>query len=116
MHLNPAARPRGPCPPTPRRRGGGVAHGPVVRSHAHDLPKRVRRLGLQCALSAKAWERRLLVVDSLQPAEGKTVGGGAGVAARKRHAADSRGLHQRCCQWLTHGWQPSIARARPWEC
>jgi hypothetical protein len=56
------------------RRGGGVAHGPVVRSHAHSLPKRVRRLGLQCALSAKAWERRLLVVDSLRPAEPKTVG------------------------------------------
>ncbi len=48
-------------------------HGPVVRSHAHDLPKRVRRLGLQCALSAKAWERRLLVVDSLVPADAKTV-------------------------------------------
>lgn len=51
-----------------------MAHGPVPRSHEHDLPKRVRRLGLQCALSAKAWERRLLVVDSLQPAEPKTVG------------------------------------------
>ena len=44
----------------------------MPRSHAHALPKRVRRLGLQCALSAKAWERRLLVVESLAPAEPKT--------------------------------------------
>ena len=50
-----------------------MVHGPVPRSHAHDLPKRVRRLGLQCALSAKTWERRLLIVDSLRPAEPKTV-------------------------------------------
>ena len=50
-----------------------MVHGPVPRSHAHDLPKRVRRLGLQCALSAKAWERRLLVVERLRPAEPKTV-------------------------------------------
>lgn len=50
-----------------------MVHGPVPRSHAHDLPKRVRRLGLACALSAKAWERRLLVVDSARPADVKTV-------------------------------------------
>lgn len=53
-------------------RGGGVVHGPVPRSHAHKLNKRVRRLGLKCALSAKAWEGRLLVVDSLRPAEPRT--------------------------------------------
>lgn len=56
----------------PQWRGGGVVHGPVPRSHAHDLPKRVRRLGLQCALSAKTWERRLLIVEGLRPAEAKT--------------------------------------------
>lgn len=56
----------------PQWRGGGIVHGPVPRSHAHQLPKRVRRLGLQCALSAKAWEGRLLVLDSLQPEEAKT--------------------------------------------
>jgi 50S ribosomal protein L4 len=56
----------------PQWRGGGVAHGPVPRSHEHRLFKRVRRLGLQCALSAKAWERRLLVVDSLRPADHRT--------------------------------------------
>ena len=38
----------------PQFRGGGKAHGPVVRSHAHDLPKKVRALGLKHALSAKA--------------------------------------------------------------
>ena len=38
----------------PQFRGGGKAHGPVVRSHEHDLPKKVRALGLKHALSAKA--------------------------------------------------------------
>ena len=62
-------------PPRPclRRRGGGVSHGPVPRSHEHSLQKRVRRLGLQCALSAKAWERRLVVVETLRPSDPKTV-------------------------------------------
>ena len=66
---------RAPCPPRPclRRRGGGVSHGPVPRSHEHSLQKRVRRLGLQCALSAKAWERRLVVVETLRPSDPKTV-------------------------------------------
>lgn len=34
-----------------QRRGGGIIFGPVVRSHAHGLQKKVRRLGLLCALS-----------------------------------------------------------------
>src|SRR5690242_15375935 len=38
----------------PQFRGGGKAHGPVVRSHEHELPKKVRALGLKHALSAKA--------------------------------------------------------------
>ena len=46
-------------------RGGGVVHGPVVRDHGHSLPKKVRQLGLRSALSAKAAEGKLLVVDSL---------------------------------------------------
>jgi large subunit ribosomal protein L4 len=37
-----------------QRRGGGIIFGPVVRSHAHDLQKRVRQLGLKCALSVRA--------------------------------------------------------------
>jgi large subunit ribosomal protein L4 len=48
----------------PPRRGGGVAHGPVVRSYETALNKRVRRAGLKVALSAKLAEGRLLLVRS----------------------------------------------------
>src|SRR3546814_18669537 len=41
-------------------RGGQTVHGPVVRSHEHDLPKKVRKLGLKCALSAKAKAGQLI--------------------------------------------------------
>ncbi len=44
-------------------RGGGVAHGPRPRDFSHDLPKKVRRLGLKAALSAKAAEGKLIVLD-----------------------------------------------------
>ena len=44
--------------------GGGVVFGPVVRSHAHGLPKKVRRLALKCALSSKQSEGKLVVLDS----------------------------------------------------
>ena len=47
----------------PLFRGGAVTFGPVVRSHAHALPKKVRRLALRMALSAKFAEGRLKVVD-----------------------------------------------------
>jgi large subunit ribosomal protein L4 len=53
-------------------RGGGVSHGPRVRSHAHNLPKKVRRLGMRSALSAKQAEGKLLIVDSLALDETKT--------------------------------------------
>lgn len=56
----------------PQFRGGGKAHGPVVRSHAHDLPKKVRALGLKHALSAKAKASDLIVIDDLVASEGKT--------------------------------------------
>ena len=52
-------------------RGGGVVHGPVVRDHGHALPKKVRQLGLRSALSTKAAEGKLLVLDSLA-STGKT--------------------------------------------
>ncbi|KAK9908815.1 hypothetical protein WJX75_003252 [Coccomyxa subellipsoidea] len=48
-----------------QRRGGGIIFGPVVRSHEHGLQKKVRKLGLKCALSAKASEGRLMILDSL---------------------------------------------------
>ena len=54
-------------------RGGGVAHGPVVRDHRHSLPKKVRRHGLRAALSSKAAEGKLLVVDNLA-SKGKLAG------------------------------------------
>jgi len=53
-------------------RGGGTYKGPVPRSHAHDLPKKVRALGLNLALSAKAKDGRLVVIDSATLPEGKT--------------------------------------------
>ena len=56
----------------PQFRGGGKAHGPVVRSHEHDLPKKVRALGLKHALSAKAKSASLIVVDDLAVKEAKT--------------------------------------------
>ncbi|MEM7694280.1 MAG: 50S ribosomal protein L4 [Pseudomonadota bacterium] len=45
-------------------RGGAKPHGPKVRSHAHDLPKKVRTLGLKLALSAKAKGDDLIVLDN----------------------------------------------------
>jgi len=56
----------------PQFRGGGKAHGPVSRSHAHDLPKKVRALALRHALSAKAKTGAILVIDDLVSTEGKT--------------------------------------------
>jgi large subunit ribosomal protein L4 len=61
----------------PQFRGGGKAFGPVVRSHAIDLPKKVRALALKHALSAKARADALVIVDELTAKEAKTkaVGG-----------------------------------------
>jgi large subunit ribosomal protein L4 len=56
----------------PLFRGGGRAFGPQVRSHAHDLPKKVRALALKHALSAKARDAALIVVDEVRLAEPKT--------------------------------------------
>lgn len=56
----------------PQFRGGGKAHGPVVRSHEHDLPKKVRALGLRHALSAKAKSSDLIIIDDLAVNEAKT--------------------------------------------
>jgi large subunit ribosomal protein L4 len=53
-------------------RHGGNAKGPVVRSHAHDLPKKVRKLGLKLALSAKAKAGEIVVIENAELAEGKT--------------------------------------------
>ncbi|KQP58843.1 50S ribosomal protein L4 [Methylobacterium sp. Leaf399] len=58
----------------PQFRGGGRAFGPVVRSHAHDLPKKVRALALKHALSAKVKASTLIIVDDVTLADGKTKG------------------------------------------
>ena len=47
----------------PQFRGGGAVHGPVVRSHEYRLNKKVRRLGLISALSQKAAEGKLIILD-----------------------------------------------------
>ena len=53
--------------------GGGKAFGPVPRSHAYDLPKKVRALALQHALSAKAKDGALIVLDdAARPTSRKT--------------------------------------------
>lgn len=56
----------------PQFRGGGKAFGPVVRSHAHDLPKKVRALALRHALSSKARAESLIVLDDARIDEPKT--------------------------------------------
>jgi large subunit ribosomal protein L4 len=53
-------------------KGGGRAFGPTPRDHAIDLPKKVRALGLRCALSAKAKDGKLIVLDEAHAAEAKT--------------------------------------------
>ena len=57
---------------SPQFRGGAVIFGPVVRSHEFDLQKKVRRLGLKTALSAKQAEGKLVVIDNATVAEAKT--------------------------------------------
>jgi large subunit ribosomal protein L4 len=56
----------------PQFRGGGRAFGPVVRSHAHDMPKKVRALALRHALSAKAKDGGLIIFANAEIAEPKT--------------------------------------------
>ena len=56
----------------PQFRGGGRAFGPVVRSHATDLPKKVRALALKHALSARAKDGGLIVLDTATVKDAKT--------------------------------------------
>ena len=58
----------------PQFRGGGRSFGPVVRSHAHDLPKKVRALALRHALSSKAKDGGLVLIDKASVKDGKTKG------------------------------------------
>jgi len=56
----------------PQFRGGGKAFGPKPRSHAVDMPKKVRALALRHALSAKAKAGEIVVLDKAESADGKT--------------------------------------------
>ncbi len=56
----------------PQFRGGGRSFGPVPRSHAHDLPKKVRALALKHALSSKAKANAIIVLDRAELDEPKT--------------------------------------------
>jgi len=53
-------------------RGGATVFGPVPRSHAKDLPKKVRKLALKTALSAKASDGKLVILDAATVKDGKT--------------------------------------------
>src|ERR1043165_4211104 len=57
---------------SPQFRGGAVIFGPVVRSHEFGLQKKVRRLGLKTALSAKQAEGKLIVIDAARVDGAKT--------------------------------------------
>lgn len=56
----------------PQFRGGAKAFGPVSRSHAHNLTKKFRALGLRHALSAKAKADELIVIEDVKAGEAKT--------------------------------------------
>ncbi|MDR1026244.1 MAG: 50S ribosomal protein L4 [Lactobacillus sp.] len=53
-------------------RGGGIVFGPVVRDHSHELTKKFRKLGLKTALSAKAKEGNLVIIDEAKLSNPKT--------------------------------------------
>lgn len=53
-------------------RGGGTIKGPFVRSHAHDLQKKIRKLGLKMALSAKVKSGELVILDAAKSDDAKT--------------------------------------------
>ena len=56
----------------PQFRGGGTTFGPVVRSHAHGLQKKVRKLALKMALSAKLADGKLVVLEAAKVDSAKT--------------------------------------------
>jgi len=57
---------------SPQFRGGAVIFGPVVRSHAHGLTKKVRKLALKTALSSKAKDGKIVVIDDAKADSHKT--------------------------------------------
>jgi large subunit ribosomal protein L4 len=67
-------------------RGGGVVHGPRVRSHATDLPRRIKQLAMKSVLSMKAKEGKLIILDDAKAKNHKTK---PMVAAIKKLGVDS---------------------------
>ena len=57
---------------TTQRRGGATVFGPVVRDHSHSLTKKMRKLGLKTALSSKAAEGKLIIVEDVAVKDPKT--------------------------------------------
>lgn len=55
-------------------RGGATVFGPVVRDHGHSLPKKVRKLAMKSALSAKQADGKLMVIDEVKLGDAKTKG------------------------------------------
>ena len=84
---------------SPQFRTGGVVHGPVVRDHGFDLPKKVRRLGLISALSMKQSEGKLVVVD------------GVGGSKTKELAAKLKGLGWKSALVVDHVVDDGFRRA-----
>lgn len=70
---------------SPQWRGGAVIFGPVVRSHAYDLQKKVRQAGLRSALSVKAAEGKLFILDTASAESHKT----KPIAAKMKSIASS---------------------------
>ena len=56
----------------PQHRGGAVVFGPLVRSHAIKLPKKVRALALRCALSSKRADGKLVILEDVKIEHAKT--------------------------------------------
>jgi large subunit ribosomal protein L4 len=65
-------RARHGAPTVSQFRGGGMAFGPKPRDHSHDLPKKVRKLALKTALSAKVAEGKLIVLEAAKVKDAKT--------------------------------------------
>jgi large subunit ribosomal protein L4 len=57
---------------SPTRRGGGIIFGPKPRSYHQEMPKKMRRLALRCALSAKVRDEKLTVLEKLELEQPKT--------------------------------------------
>ena len=86
---------------SPQFRTGGAVHGPVVRDHGFDLPKKVRRLGLISALSMKRAEGKLVVLESVTGGSGKT----------RDFAAQIRELGWKSALFLDHTVDEGFSRA-----